>query len=411
MILGVNYIDLNQKHKAKQKAYDRLPNREKAKITSDHVNYIGRVEGTANNGEHSLFGTLANNDKINELLKEYCMLIITDTVINGAYIYKSVITLTQEDAEKYGYVTKEAFENLIRCNISVIAKEYNIKFENLDWVASFHTEEGHPHIHLVFYDNNNIRTAMPYVRYDNIKKELNKTVYRDDLRAIYENTNRIKKEIKNVFEAEINDLIVLNKNSMFDNYVSEANLNEVSSIIKEIYNMKKLEYKLTGKCSFKMQYQSPKVKAKIREATIKIIGSSTSIKQNIKEYVDYIIEAEKIKRVNLNKKNITNIAMKANEEMYKKVDNQVLGFIKEVIHKTNKELKNNNLMQSNLLNKVISNNLSSLYLMIYSLTKEESKFQKHLNRKTRANNQTKAAKREWYLKNRDRGLINWQEEM
>lgn len=76
---------------------------------------------------------------------------IKDKVSSGAYVYKTVISLTGEDSEKYGYTTKDDWENLIRANIKLIADEYNIKVENLDWVASFHTEERHPHIHFVFY--------------------------------------------------------------------------------------------------------------------------------------------------------------------------------------------------------------------------------------------------------------------
>ena len=40
MIKGVNWVDLNQKHRQKQKQFDKLPNREKAKIIVDHINYI-----------------------------------------------------------------------------------------------------------------------------------------------------------------------------------------------------------------------------------------------------------------------------------------------------------------------------------------------------------------------------------
>ena len=86
MIKGVNWIDLNQKYREKQKAFDRLSNREKAKIIVDHINYIGRTEGAEHNGEHSLFGTLQNDDDVYNMSKKEILEHIKSKVIAGAYV-------------------------------------------------------------------------------------------------------------------------------------------------------------------------------------------------------------------------------------------------------------------------------------------------------------------------------------
>ncbi len=66
MISGTNFIDLNKKkNKTKQKKkIDRLSNKQRATVIKSHINYIGRTEGAENNGEHSLFGTLNNNENV-----------------------------------------------------------------------------------------------------------------------------------------------------------------------------------------------------------------------------------------------------------------------------------------------------------------------------------------------------------
>ena len=247
MIKGINWIDLNQKNRAKQKAFDRLPNREKAKIIKDHVNYIGRTEGAENNGEHILFGTLSNNDDVYNMSKKEILDHIKTKVIAGAYVYKTIISMTEEEAKKYGYVNKESFENLVRQNLSTICKEYNIKFEDLDWVASLHTEEGHIHIHFVFYDANNERKVEPFVRYYNIKKELNKTVYKETLDYLYDIQNVTKKNVIDIFNEEIYGIYPFESNEMFNNKIPAEKLKDISKSLSELYSMKENEYKQTRK--------------------------------------------------------------------------------------------------------------------------------------------------------------------
>ncbi len=94
MISGVNFVELNQKNKVKQKKIDKLPKKEKARVVKNHINYIGRVEGAENNGEHSLFGTINNDDKVYEMEKRQILSYIENKVSKGAYVYKTVITMT-----------------------------------------------------------------------------------------------------------------------------------------------------------------------------------------------------------------------------------------------------------------------------------------------------------------------------
>lgn len=242
MIKGVNWIDLNQKYREKQKTFDRLPNKVKAKIIVEHINYIGRTEGAENNVEHSLFGTLQNDDNVYNMTKKAILGYIKSKVTAGAYIYKTVVSITEEEAKKYGYTEKEAFEDLIRQNIATICKEYNIKFDDLDWVASLHTEEGHIHIHLVFYDNNNERKVEPFVRYYNIKKELNKTVYRQTLDYLYDIQNKTKAGIIDISKEELESMYPFEENEIFNNKIPGNKLKDISKASLELYGLKEKEY-------------------------------------------------------------------------------------------------------------------------------------------------------------------------
>lgn len=418
MISGTNFIDLNKKNKAKQKKIDRLSNKQRATVIKSHVNYIGRTEGAENNGEHSLFGTLNNNENVYGMKKSDILAYIKDKVSSGAYVYKTVISLTGEDSEKYGYTTKDDWENLIRANIKLIADEYNIKLENLDWVASFHTEEEHPHIHLVFYDKSVTKRAKPYVQYDKIKQKLNYSVYKKDIQPLLDEKNSIKKEIKDIFKNNIDEIISYDENKIFNNKIAQNSLNEIAVLLKELYQIKDLEYKTTKRGSWKMQYQTPEVKEKIRAITNKIIQSSSQIKSEVNSYINACIETEKIKNVNNTSKQtrraIEHTVKKETEFILRKVDNQILEYLKESKRKIMEEQQKlfekefNEEKYNKLILNMLSKRMSNLFTNINNDLSNTLNVKKYLNKKTINLSLSKRAKKEFALKHRDVGTIDWE---
>lgn len=417
MISGTNFIDLNKKNKTKQKKIDRLSNKQRATVIKSHINYIGRTEGAENNGEHSLFGTLNNNENVYGMKKSDILAYIKDKVSSGAYVYKTVISLTGEDSEKYGYTTKDDWENLIRANIKLIADEYNIKVENLDWVASFHTEERHPHIHFVFYDKSISKKAKPYVQYDKIKEKLNYSVYKKDIQPLLDQKNTIKKEIKDIFKDNIDEIISYDANKIFGNKIAQNSLNEIAELLKEIYEIKDLEYKTTKRGSWKMQYQTPEVKEKIRAIINKIIQSSSQIKSEVNSYINACIETEKIKNIN-NTSQRSNIKMeqtikRETEFILKKVDNQILEFLKESKGKIMEEQQKlfekdfDKKKCNKLILNILSKKMSHLFININNDLNNTLNVKKYLNKKTINLSLSKRAKREFALKHRDVGTIDW----
>ncbi|MBO5348451.1 MAG: hypothetical protein J6A89_01330 [Clostridia bacterium] len=418
MISGTNFIDLNQKNKAKQKKIDRLPNKQRATVIKSHINYIGRTKGAENNGEHSLFGTLNNDENIYRMKKSDILAYIKDKVSLGAYVYKTIISLTGEDSEKYGYATKNDWENLIRANINTIADEYNIKIENLDWVASFHTEENHPHIHFVFFDKSISKRAKPYIQYDKIKQKLNYSIYKKDIQPLLDEKNIIKKEIKNVFQDNIDEIVYYDSNKIFNNKITDKDLNEIALALNELYKIKESEYKTTKKGSWKMQYQSPEVKEKIRAITEKIIESSSQIKDRVNSYINACIETEKIKNINntpkQTKRAIDKIIKIEREFILKKVDNQILNYLKEarenITSEQEKCLKRE--YEAKEYNKLISNillqRMSYLFTNINDDLSNTLNVKKYLNKKTINLSLSKRAKKEFALKHRDIGIIDWE---
>jgi len=101
--------------------------------------------------------------------------------------------------------------------------------------------------------------------------------------------------------------------------------------------------------------------------------------------------------------------------MMKKIDNQILNYLKKVNQdnlyilqiERNKEYAEKN--RNWQINTIINNRLHDLFSKINQDVKFEQKMQESYINRTYFLNQTKRARREEALRNRDVGMINWQE--
>lgn len=412
MISGVNFINLNAKNKKFQLRINNLSPNKKAKVMKLHINYIGRIKGAMNNGEHSLFGKLNNEDISYKDKKE--ILDYIDEKAKTQFFNKAVISIKEDEAEKYGMINKEEWINLINLKIKDIAKEYGIREDQVDYLASVHTEPGHIHCHLVFFDRNNKEQSNNFIKYDRIKRELNKYVYKEEISKIQEVQNKSKdtKLLKENFNKDMEILIGRSTLKMFNNRINIKELNNIQKEILSFYERLKDYQEKNNKNSFRKAFLPPLLKDELRKLSFLIVGSSTQLSKNVKDYINSSIKQEVI--LSNNEKRLLITKEKAIEFIYSKVDNQILQFLKErkiEVNEYNKEVTNRlnqNKYKSSIKNN-IAYNLNDLLNNINNTledTKEAQKgFSKQINKQ---NIETKAQRMEYYLKHRDVGLINWE---
>ena len=412
MIAGVNFINLNAKNKKFQLRINNLSPNKKAKVMKLHINYIGRIKGAMNNGEHSLFGKLNNEDISYKDKKE--ILDYIDEKAKTQFFNKAVISIKEDEAEKYGMINKEEWINLINLKIKDIAKEYGIREDQVDYLASVHTEPGHIHCHLVFFDRNNKEQSNNFIKYDRIKRELNKYVYKEEISKIQEVQNKSKdtKLLKENFNKDMEILIGRSTLKMFNNRINIKELNNIQKEILSFYEKLKDYQEKNNKNSFRKAFLPPLLKDELRKLSFLIVGSSTQLSKNVKDYINSSIKQEVI--LSNNEKRLLITKEKAIEFIYSKVDNQILQFLKErkvEVNEYNKEVTNRlnqNKYKSSIKNN-IAYNLNDLLNNINNTledTKEAQKgFSKQINKQ---NIETKAQRMEYYLKHRDVGLINWE---
>lgn len=203
---GVFFKWINQKE-----IYAKYDNKGRARkiqayLDQLHEDYIATRPGTDfGEDSHGIFGYINGNNNLEKvdlkILKKY----VGDMTNKNIDIYKTVISLSEDDAIKYGYTTKKAWKDLVVERINDIGNEFGIKSENIEWTASYHSKKNNPHCHVLFWNKNqNLELhKKPFVRYKRIRKALSKSIFKIKLKSLYDIKNISKKQIASMTNEEL----------------------------------------------------------------------------------------------------------------------------------------------------------------------------------------------------------------
>lgn len=188
-------------------------NRLQAHIDRCHIDYIAtKAEAVKNEyGEHALFGTIYDKKGIPLDVEKISLSDIRkragEITKNDGDVFKTVISLEGDDALEQQYNTREKWKELVEHKIEEIRKSVKpeIPLENFEYVACFHAKEGHPHVHIDFWNNKDYEntTKKPFINYKNIRKEFAKEVFSNKLQELYNIKNVSKKEISVLAKDEL----------------------------------------------------------------------------------------------------------------------------------------------------------------------------------------------------------------
>jgi len=117
---------------------------------------------------------------------------------HNGIVWRFILSLHEDDAKRMGHETKEDWEKIVRQSIPGAASAMGIALDNLKWVAAFHDAKGHPHVHLMAWENEptiergalddqerkNVRRAFMNEFYGAERRQmmLERTLYRDAMR-------------------------------------------------------------------------------------------------------------------------------------------------------------------------------------------------------------------------------------
>lgn len=119
------------------------------------------------------------------------------------YIWTHVVSLRREDAERLGFNNAEAWRELVRSRIPLIAESMKIPLKNIVWYGAFHNEGHHPHIHLMVYSKIPREGYLTEKGIETMRRAFASDIFHDELYQTYEQKDQARREIKEFFDMEL----------------------------------------------------------------------------------------------------------------------------------------------------------------------------------------------------------------
>lgn len=142
------------------------------------IGYIANRPGVRKLNEHGLWNADGQVPVMQTAMDEVAQ--------HDGNVWRPIISLPREDAERLGYDRVESWQNLIKSSLIDIAEGYKIKPGNLRWYAAMHMKEKHIHVHMIIFSTDPKEGYLSKQGIKQIKSALVRQVYKDDLLNVYQ---------------------------------------------------------------------------------------------------------------------------------------------------------------------------------------------------------------------------------
>ncbi len=159
------------------------------------VKYMAERPGVEKLGTHGLFSQTDDKIDLNAVAEEI-----------GAHtgpIWSHVASLEREDAERLGYNNARAWRELVRRNVTELAKAHKISLDNLQWYAAFHNTTHHPHMHLLVYAKDAKRGWLNERGIEELKSALANDVFRFEQQKLFRMETELRDKLKDQVEFDL----------------------------------------------------------------------------------------------------------------------------------------------------------------------------------------------------------------
>ena len=125
-------------------------------------------------------------------------------------MYRSVISFGEDTAKELMLIDRKAWQRYIENHIRTIAEKNGIRREHFQWAAALHREKGHPHLHVVFWDNSDEKAKIrnPFTHPsvpNNIRRQMIKDTFADRIRAYGEEKNSVAAGLRQISDELVDD--------------------------------------------------------------------------------------------------------------------------------------------------------------------------------------------------------------
>ena len=162
----------------------------------NYTRYIASRPRAERVSDHALFSGADEPVVLSQAVKEVAN--------HPGNVWKPIISLRREDAERLGYNNAQAWKNLLSGYAVEMSQAMKIPLEQFRRYAAFHNEGHHPHVHMVCYSADGKSGFLTKDGLAKIKSGLAKEIFRQELTGIYsrqtQRRDSLTAETKNVLE-------------------------------------------------------------------------------------------------------------------------------------------------------------------------------------------------------------------
>lgn len=399
----------------------RNPNyRKTPKCNYAHIGYIATRPGASKNEgmRHGLFGKLSPGNLVEFETWQEVARQVRELSYKKVNMFRSVISFAPETAAQLGLNDHKAWEQYIERHIHTLAQKNGISMKNLSWVCAHHNERSHPHMHIVFWDKSQ-RVMKNFVHPkigDSIRIQLIKETFPEKIEQYCRTKDKAKSDIK-----EVTDELV----AEFDQYIKAVHPKEykrlkelvgridademgvapmegifsntaLTPLIAKLFDLKdKMPKK--GRLLYKLLPQD--VKTQVDAFIEELKNNNEHIRNLIDDYADSKCDLAML--YDTDPENVGKHRQKAVEEAEKLIANKLLEVIKAMLNKE-RELSHMEYTEDRkhyYTEQIICEILMMLEQNIVSLDMEYDDKSKAMSTEL-----SKQAKKEWYLRHKDKGM-------
>ena len=387
----------------------KVKNKEqRAKLNYNYTLYIGHRPKVLKNMEErtGLIGKVFTNEILHfKDSKDIAKLVLENTK-KGISIYEGMIAIKKEDTSKLNLEDLKAWENYISKHINTIREENNISRENFEFICAIHEKDINYHTHILFWDKSQKveKNFLHWSISNKIRKRLIKDTFADEILKYAKEKDLAVKNVREITEKLVDDFLndlklldnkkynKLKEKGIFKGENSMLDSKFIEYIFNESYKIKKMIPK--GRIAY--EFLEPQVKEEVNKLVNYIIENNEDIKNLGDNYVKINLDIASF----YSDKHIDEQEEKYRKEIEKIIANKVLGFVKS-INRLENEYKKQEII-ANKQKRLIKQSIFDLISLFYvKEERERENYNSILNEIV--TELSKEAKKEIYLKNRDKG--------
>ena len=152
------------------------------------VKYMAERPGVEKLGPHGLFGQLDDRIDLDSVAEEVGN--------HTGPVWTYVVSLRREDAERLGYNNAQAWRDLVRRNVTELAKAHNIAPDQLQWYGAYHDKSHHPHMHLVVYSKDPSQGWLTKKGIDELHSFFGNDIFRFEQQKLFRMETELRNKLK-----------------------------------------------------------------------------------------------------------------------------------------------------------------------------------------------------------------------